>query len=61
MNTFLKFIDFLEPHFKVNDNILTPNGSGLIIGIFTRGLKWWYETDKGTFNINIIHKLNDVK
>jgi hypothetical protein len=44
--------------YQIGDNVSTPNGLGKIKSEFSRGLKWWVETNRGTFQSETINKLN---
>lgn len=55
---FRKFGNETKCLYDVGDNVLTPCGLAKIKGEFTRGLKWWVETDKGTFQSETINNLN---
>lgn len=44
--------------YQNGDKVLTPDGLGYIKSEYTRGLKWWVETDKGTFQSETINNLN---
>ena len=49
-----------KTRFQVGDKVNTPCGLATIKGQFTRGLKWWCETTKGTFTAETINSLNPV-
>lgn len=44
--------------FQNGDKVQTPNGLAELISQFTRGLRWWCETSKGTFSAETINSLN---
>lgn len=45
--------------FEKGDIVTTPSGLGKIICQFTRGLRWWVETSKGTYTAETINRLNE--
>lgn len=55
---FISFGNDTKCLYQIGDNVFTPNGLAKIKSEFTRGLKWWVETDKGTYQSETINNLN---
>lgn len=49
-----------KSRFEPGDTVETPFGKAKMVSQFTRGLRWWCETTKGTFKAETINRLNQI-